>query len=89
VNGCGTYAGYQTHIRRGTPTCRPCKDAAAVYRAEWLAKNPVGRALNRAQRRAYIAAEARLREMHREEFDRIYAEERSKQGLGLSERGAA
>jgi hypothetical protein len=31
MNGCGTYAGYQTHQRRGEPTCAECRAANAAY----------------------------------------------------------
>lgn len=30
-NGCGTYAGYRAHLRKGEATCRDCKDAANAY----------------------------------------------------------
>lgn len=44
--GCGTYAGYQRHIRRKETPCRPCNDARIRYRGEWReqasrAKRPV------------------------------------------------
>jgi len=31
-NGCGTYAGWATHHRRGSPICAACRDAANEYR---------------------------------------------------------
>lgn len=31
VKGCGTYAGYRTHLRNNETTCRDCKDAANAY----------------------------------------------------------
>lgn len=31
-NGCGTYAGWAAHYRRGESPCRPCKDARNEYR---------------------------------------------------------
>lgn len=30
---CGTDGGYQAHLRRREPTCRPCKDAHAARQA--------------------------------------------------------
>lgn len=32
---CGTPGGYQTHHRRGTPPCTPCRDAQATYMREY------------------------------------------------------
>ena len=31
ANGCGTYAGYCTHKRQGTPPCEDCLAAMAEY----------------------------------------------------------
>lgn len=33
-NACGTVAAYYRHLREGTPTCGPCKQANSAYRAE-------------------------------------------------------
>lgn len=32
---CGTRAGYMEHSSKGTPKCRPCKDAHAAYMREY------------------------------------------------------
>ena len=34
ANGCGTYAGYCTHMRHHTPPCDACRDAMAEYNRE-------------------------------------------------------
>ena len=32
---CGTYSGWNAHIRHGERRCRPCLDAAAKYMREF------------------------------------------------------
>lgn len=62
--------GLQTH-------CKPCiQEKLAVRR-----RNPDVRAAGKAQILAYAEAERRLREAHRDEFDRYYREERSRRNL--------
>jgi len=36
---CGTYAGWNQHMRDKDPVCRPCKDAANIYNRELLQKS--------------------------------------------------
>lgn len=71
---CGTYAGYQWHIRYGSETCQPRRDANADYNHTFR-QSPEVRNAQREQSNAYHRAEARLREAHRREFERYYAEE--------------
>lgn len=35
MSTCGTYAGWNTHQRNGTPTCLPCHDARRDYMRAW------------------------------------------------------
>lgn len=41
-NGCGTYAGSQTHRRRKEPLCGDCKAAYAAYSREFRRKQRAG-----------------------------------------------
>jgi hypothetical protein len=52
----------------------------ADYMRQYRAKGP-GLAYARTQNEAYRAAQARLRELHRAEFDALYADERRARGL--------
>jgi hypothetical protein len=72
---CGTYAGYQRHIREGSTTCELCRAAARIYARMHRAKNPSNRERDRRQVAAYNAAERRIRAAHSAEFQRYYAEE--------------
>lgn len=70
----GTTGAYQRHRKRGEEPCDDCRAAQATYMRE-LRRNPNVREADRAQAKAYKAAESRLRERHRAEFDALYAEE--------------
>lgn len=72
---CGSYAGYQRHIRRKEPTCEPCRKANAVYVAEFRADNPESYALNKRRDAARNRALWRLANAHRTEFDALVIEE--------------
>jgi hypothetical protein len=37
---CGTYGGYQAHMRRNEPSCDPCKAANTEYHTQRRAANP-------------------------------------------------
>lgn len=39
---CGTYAGYQEHVRYGQPTCDECRSAARAYMREYRSKDAAG-----------------------------------------------
>ena len=74
---CGTYAGYQRHVRNGEPTCEPCREKArermAAYRSD-----PNVAAKVKAENAARDRAAWRLVDMHRDDFRRIYREELSR-----------
>ena len=85
--GCGTLGGYKAHLRRGEPSCPECLAANRKYnndrnwrtgkhrsRDEWLAAGRTPPSL-RLVRKARRAALARLRDVHRAEYDALYAEE--------------
>jgi hypothetical protein len=73
---CGTYAGYQAHIK-GTPKtepCSPCRDAARRYANERRKRVEVRRRemeLDNARMRAL----SRLAAMHPSEYAALYEEE--------------
>jgi len=71
----GTYAGYQRHIREKESTCAPCREAARLYVAERRASNPDSYAREKAGTRASSRALWRLADLHRDEYDRLYADE--------------
>ena len=72
---CGTYAGYQAHGRRGERTCAACREAQRLYMKARRAKGgpQIAREymLNKARERAVW----RLKDMHREDFDLLVADE--------------
>ena len=71
----GTYAGAVWHAKWGFPTCEACKEARREYQRQRRQRSDVHLAdVN--QLRAYRRALVRLREAHRDDFDRLYAEER-------------
>ncbi len=41
---CGDRSAYYRHLRNGTPTCRPCRDAAAAAMDEYRHKNGLSKA---------------------------------------------
>jgi hypothetical protein len=79
----GTYAGTMAHKRRNEPLCGPCRKAAAVYQRAYR-KRPGKSAAERRRLKASGRAVWRLVDLHREEYERLYAEE-----LGPPLRGSA
>lgn len=71
----GTTAAYQRHLKRGETPCDDCRAAQAANMRERRQYNLDLREKTRLQRKAYKAAETRLRARHRDEFDELYAEE--------------
>jgi len=61
--------------------CAPCRDGHADYMRAWRGRNGHSAKRDVAQNRAYRTAERRLREAHREEFERLYRDERERAGL--------
>jgi hypothetical protein len=76
----GTSAGYQTHKREGKTPCKPCRDAYAAWMKEYRAQKSDWRA----QQSARTKALTRLAHAYRDDFQRLYAEERMKQRGGAA-----
>lgn len=65
----GTYAGYQAHLRRNLPPCRPCRDGKNDYvRRLRVARNEQ----TQAEHAASVWALRKLQERHRVEFHRLF-----------------
>lgn len=71
----GTYAGYQRHRLDGESACTPCRDANRAYMRDFRARRPDVAERERAGSRASSRALWRLADMHRDEYDRLYADE--------------
>jgi hypothetical protein len=74
---CGTYAGYQAHLRRGETTCGPCRKAAAGYSASLRAASPARRAKDRWWKKTRQKALERLAAEHPARFLHLIDEERA------------
>lgn len=72
---CGTYAGWNKHQRRGTPSCTACKAAATTYTREYRASNPRARSNDRRYSKARNRALTRLAHAHRFEYHELLMEE--------------
>lgn len=70
------YTCYTNHGCR----CTGCREGQRVYHAKHR-DNPDVRARDRLHNQAYETAESRLRERHRDEFERLYLQEKAKRGL--------
>lgn len=70
---CGTNSGYERHLKQGEPTCQPCREAHATWKAQYRRRNPQSAARDAARNRAM----ARLRENHADEWAALYDEERT------------
>jgi hypothetical protein len=75
---CGTYAGYQRHLRRDEPSCQPCRDAAAAYQREWRS-DPAHRRAHRSGTRARSRALWRLARLYPEVYRSLVADELSRE----------
>jgi hypothetical protein len=73
----GTYGGYQTHARRGTPTCKECLRAARDYRIAYYNRSEIQRRISRFNNRTYSKALTELAGNHRDEFQQILARVRA------------
>ncbi len=71
----GTYAGYQRHRIDREVACETCRDANRAYMADFRARRPDVAERGRGGRRAASRALWRLADMHRDEYDRLYADE--------------
>lgn len=61
--------------------CDGCQQGNAAYMRHYRRSHPEVRAADRAQTDSYNAALIRLRDLHRDDFDRIYEAEKAKRGL--------
>lgn len=68
----GTTSGYYTHRRLSEPPCEDCRDAIAKYNRKYREKR--GPERDRETDRIRRTALARLRDLHREEYERLVAE---------------
>jgi hypothetical protein len=76
VRKCGTYAGYQVHLKLKEKACRRCKDAQTAYHRQWDVTGDY-----RMQKRARERAQRRVAQDHPEEFSRYMAEEMAAERL--------
>lgn len=74
---CGTYAGAQTHRRRGEPVCDACRAANAAYMRRWRERRPDLHAENMATHEARNRALRRLAQLYPQDLRRLYLEEMS------------
>lgn len=65
----GTRGGYYAHRRLSDPPCDACRAAINEYVREYRAKN--GLARNREREKIRRRALAALREIHRDEYERL------------------
>lgn len=82
--GCGLMKPlnrFSPHARRRDGLQTQCKACRAAYIRERRAIEPLLRQRDRAQNNAYNEALRLLRDRHRPEFDRLYADELAKEGL--------
>lgn len=71
----GTGAGYQRHRKDGEEACAPCREAVRAAAAKRRRENPASYSRERAGMRASSRALWRLADLHRDEYDRLYADE--------------
>lgn len=76
---CGTYSGWNRHIKRGEEPCDPCVLAQRAYAADWRASNPRKLANYAARRHAAYRALVALRARHYREYYNLYQEELAKE----------
>lgn len=65
----GTRGGYYAHRRQSDPPCDACREAINEYVREYRDKN--GLARNREREKIRRQALAALRDLHREEYERL------------------
>lgn len=62
--------------------CDGCKAEHSAWQKQYRGENPDRYRWDLLQGEAHVAAQGRLRERHRDEFDQLYEEEKAKRGLG-------
>lgn len=74
---CGTYAAFQRHKKAGEEIDGPCRRAAADHARKWREKSPdlfrASLTIENARHRAHV----RLVELHPEDFQRLFDEEKA------------
>lgn len=80
----GTYAGYQRHRLEGEVACAPCRDAIRDYMRMVRSERKDVASWERASNRARSKALWRLAKLHRDEYDRLYADELRAEGVRKS-----
>jgi hypothetical protein len=79
---CGTTAGYQVHRKNGEDACEPCRVAKTGYQRDRRASLREVREREKKRAAARRMAYARLVHLHREDFDRLFDEELTRNDLG-------
>ena len=72
---CGTNAGYNAHKYYGEPPCDPCIQAGNEYARQRRARNPEKAAQEAVKVVARSRALWRLKDIHTDEFEVLYADE--------------
>lgn len=72
----GSYGGYQQELKLGFPTCQSCREARSDYMRQYRERHPHSVDNDVLRSRAWAEANRRLREAHRAEWRRYYAEAR-------------
>ncbi len=75
---CGTYGGYQRHVKAGETACEECLDASRRYMAERRRNRPDEYAKDLAGLKATNRATKRLVDRHRDEWKALVAEEKAR-----------
>lgn len=75
---CGTYAGYQQHIRLKDKPCTPCRIANREYARKYRAENEAVRRRELEYTTARTRAIARLIALHPAQWDALLTQERSR-----------
>jgi hypothetical protein len=70
---CGTYAGFQRHLRANETPCEECKAARTLYVRQWRERGGMTR--TRQYNAARGRALTRLAANHRAEYRALYREE--------------
>jgi hypothetical protein len=72
---CGTYAGYNAHKYYGERPCDECNEAGNAYQRQRRKANPEIAARENAMTNARARALWRLKDIHTDEFELLYADE--------------
>jgi len=78
---CGTYAGWNQHVKLRESPCEPCREAQRIYMRSWRERQPTKVAHHREKNAARSAALTRLSREFQGRFAQLYDEELTKRGL--------